>query len=58
MKRVEVDCVFKLIIDIDDNKNVEDIVDSIEISEFDIDENASVIACNITNREIINFIIK
>jgi len=58
MKRVEVDCVFKLIIDIEDNINVEDIVDSIEISEFDIDENANVVACNITNREIINFIIK
>ena len=58
MKRVEVECVFKLIIDVEDNKNIEDIVDSIEISEFDIDEDASVVACNIINREISNFIIK
>ena len=58
MKRVEVDCMFKIIIDIEDNKSVEDILDSIEITEFDIDEDASVIACNITKKDIINFIIK
>jgi len=58
MKRIEIDCVFKLIIDVEDTKNVDDVLDSIEISEFDIDEDAIVVACNIISRDISNFIIK
>lgn len=58
MKRVEIELTVKMVIDVEDNKNVDDVLDTIEITEFDIDEDASVIACNITNTEIINFILK
>jgi hypothetical protein len=58
MKRIEVEFNVKMIIDVEDNQNIETVVNTIEIGEFDIDEDANIIACNITNRNYSNFLKK
>lgn len=56
MKRVEVDIKVKMIIDIQDNVNIDDVVNEIEISEFEISEHSKIVAANITERKSSNFL--
>lgn len=56
MKRIEVELKIKMIIDVVDNQDITDVVDGIEISEYEIPDNSKIIAANITKRDFSNFI--
>jgi len=55
MKRVEIEVIVKMIVDIENSKDIDTIVDSLEITEFEIDDSANIISANIIKRSSYNY---